>query len=72
MTEQEIKQKALSCKYFYITPLATALICKRTGNELKSMLHGIEWDGKECEQCEKFKKRKKKDLEFMNKHFKVD
>lgn len=71
MTEQEIKQKALSCKYFYISPLATALICNRTGNELKSMLHGIEWDGKECEQCENYEYRGDEDMELLKEVVKV-
>lgn len=55
MTKKEIQEKALSCKYFYCTPLCTALICKKKNKELKSVLHGIEWDGKECENCTKYK-----------------
>ncbi|MDD6581597.1 MAG: hypothetical protein PUF10_02820 [Bacteroidales bacterium] len=58
MTEKEIQEKALSCKYFYFTPLGTALICKKKNKELKSVLHCVEWDGKECENCTKYKQKK--------------
>lgn len=53
MTREE--EKALNCKYFYYTPLCTALICKKKNKELKSGLHGIKWDGKECENCAEYK-----------------
>lgn len=56
MTESQ--EKALKCKHFYSTPLGTAIICKKTGKELKSCLHGIEWDDSKC-PCKKWKSKEK-------------
>ena len=48
------QEKAKRCKFFSWSPLGTALYCKKKGIELKSVIHGIEWDGKECLNCTKW------------------
>ena len=49
------QEKAKRCKYFSWSPLATALYCRLKGIELKSVIHGKEWTGKECFSCTKWR-----------------
>lgn len=52
------QEKAKRCMFFSWSPLATALYCRKKGIELKSVLHGKEWTGKECFACIKWRLKK--------------
>ena len=52
------KEKAKRCSFFWWSPLGTALYCEKKGVELKSVIHGKEWTGRECLDCTKWKLKK--------------